>query len=75
MHVELNVFGSLLLYWIYEKYQCTMIVTPYDSRTMKLDTNLGKEVSKPKCLNDTIDYSYVLSLYQQWMISSYLTKK
>jgi hypothetical protein len=62
-HVDLNVFGSLPLYWISAKSQCTLIVTPYDSRTMKLDTKLGKEVLKTKCLNDTIDYSFVLGLY------------
>ena len=42
MHVDLNVFGLLLLYWISLKFQCTLIVTPYDSRTVKLDTKLGK---------------------------------
>jgi hypothetical protein len=65
MHVDLNVFGSLSLYWISEKSQCTLIVTPYDSQTVKLDTKLGKEVLKPKCLNDTIDYSSVLDLYER----------
>jgi hypothetical protein len=57
MHVDLNVFGSLSLYWISAKSQCTMIVTPYGSQTMKLDTKLGKEVLKPKCRNDIVDYS------------------
>jgi hypothetical protein len=62
MHVDLNLFGSLSLYWISAKSQCTMIVTPYDSQTVKLDTKLGKEVLKPKCLNDTFDYSSVVGL-------------
>jgi hypothetical protein len=62
MHVDLNVFGSLSLYWISAKSQCTLIVTPYDSRIVKLDTKLGKEVVKPKCLNVTVDYSSVLDL-------------
>jgi len=66
MHVDLNVFGSLLLYWISPKYQCTLIVTPYNSQTMKLDIALGKEVLKPKCLNDTIEYSSVLDLYERY---------
>jgi hypothetical protein len=51
------------LYWISAKSQCTLIVTPYDSQTVKLDTKLGKEVLKPKCLNDTVDYSSILGLY------------
>jgi hypothetical protein len=62
MHVDLNVFGSMSFYWISVKSQCTLIVTPYDSRTVKLDTKLGKEVLKPKCMNDIVDYSFVLSL-------------
>ena len=65
MHVDINVFGSLPLYWISLKSQCTLIVTPYDSWTVKLDTKLGKEVLKSKCLNDTVDYSYVLDLYRR----------
>jgi hypothetical protein len=28
MHVDLNVFGSLSLYWIFAKFQCTLIITP-----------------------------------------------
>jgi hypothetical protein len=63
IHVDLNVFGSLSLYWISTKFQCTLIITPYDSWTVKLDTKLGKEVLKPKCLNDTLDYSSVLGLW------------
>jgi hypothetical protein len=62
MHVDLNLFGLLSLYWIFAKSQCTLILTPYDSWTVKLDTKIGKEVLKPKYLNDTIDYSYVLDL-------------
>jgi hypothetical protein len=62
MHVDLNVFGSLSLYWISAKSQCTLIVTPYDSWIVKMDTNLGKEVLNPKCLNDIVDYSSVLDL-------------
>jgi hypothetical protein len=65
MHVDLIVFGSLQLYGIFVKSQCTMIVTPYGSRIVKLDTKLDKEVMKPKCLNDIIDYSYVLGLYRR----------
>ena len=63
MHVDLNVFGLLSLYWISAKYQCTLMVTPYDSQTLKLDTKISKEVLNPKCLNDIVDYSSVLSLY------------
>jgi hypothetical protein len=62
MQVDLNVFGSLSLYWISAKYQCTLIVTPYDIHTVKLDTKLGKEVLNPKCLNETVDASSVLGL-------------
>jgi hypothetical protein len=63
MHADLNVFGSLSFYWISAKSQCTLIVTPCDSRIVKLDTKLGKDVLKPKCMNDTIDYFSVLDLY------------
>jgi hypothetical protein len=51
------MFGSLLVYWISAKSQCTLIVTAYDSQTVKLDTKLGKEVMKLKCLIDTVYYS------------------
>jgi hypothetical protein len=62
MHVDLNAFGSLSLYWISAKFQCILIVTPYDSRTVKMDTNIGKEVLNPKCLNDIVEYSSVLCI-------------
>jgi hypothetical protein len=65
MHVDLNLFGSLSMYWISAKSQCTLIVTPYDSRTVKMDTKLCKEVLKTKCLNDIVDYSFVLDIGPQ----------
>ena len=62
MHVDLNVFGSLLLYWISAKYQCNLVVKPYDIQKMKLDTDISEKVLKPKCLNDIVYYSSIPDL-------------
>lgn len=44
MHVDLDVFSSPSLHWVFAKLQCALIVTPDDSRTMELDTKLSEEV-------------------------------
>lgn len=62
VHMDLDVFGPLSLHWVSTNLESTMIVTPNDSRTMKLDVKLGEEVLKPKCLNSGVDCSYVLNL-------------
>jgi hypothetical protein len=62
MHMDLNVIGPLSLHWVSAKLESTLIVTPNDSRTMKLDVKLNEEVLKPKCLNGDIDHSSVLDI-------------
>lgn len=41
VHVDLNVSVPLLLYGIFAKLQCTMIVTLNDSQMMKEDTKFS----------------------------------
>jgi hypothetical protein len=62
MNMDLNVFGQLSLHWISTKLESTLIVTPNDIQTMELDSKLGEEVLKPKCLNNDIDHPFVLDL-------------
>jgi len=44
MHVDLDVFCSLSLHWVFEKFQCALIVTPDGIQSVELDTKLGEEV-------------------------------
>jgi hypothetical protein len=62
IHMDLYVFGSFSLHWVSAKLETTLIVTPNDSQTMKLDSNIGEEVLNPKFLNSDIKLSYVLDL-------------
>jgi hypothetical protein len=62
VHMDLDVFGPLLLHWISTKLESTLIVTPNDSWMMKLDAKLGEEVLKPKCMNSGVDRSSILNL-------------
>jgi len=43
MHMDLDVFCSLSLHWVFAKIQSDMIVTPNDSHMMELDTKLNEE--------------------------------
>jgi hypothetical protein len=43
MHVDLDVFGPLVLQWITTKFQCALIVTPDDSQIVELDTKISEE--------------------------------
>jgi hypothetical protein len=63
MHMDLNVFGPLSLHWVFAKLESTLILTPNDSRMMKLDVELSEEVIKPKFLNNDVALSFVLELY------------
>jgi hypothetical protein len=62
MHMDLDVFGPLLLHWVSPKLESTLIVTPNDTRMVELDAELGEEVLKLKSLNSDVECSSVLDL-------------
>jgi hypothetical protein len=62
MHMDLDVFFSLLVYRIFAKFEHALVVTPDDSRTMELDTELIEEFLNPKFMNSDVDHSFVLDL-------------
>lgn len=57
VHVDLHMFGSLLLYWIFAKLQCTLIITPENSWLIKLYSKLYEEVWHPISLICSIYYT------------------
>ena len=62
IYMDANVFGSLSLHWVSTKLEHNLIVTPNDSQTIKLDSNIGEYVLNPNFLNSDINFSYVLDL-------------
>jgi hypothetical protein len=66
IHMDVDVFGSLSLHWVSTKLESNLIVTPNDSQTIKLDSNIGEYVLNPKILNSDINFSYVLDLCRRY---------
>jgi hypothetical protein len=44
MHMDLDMFCLLSLYWISTEFECTLVVTPDHSQMVELNVELGEEV-------------------------------